>query len=270
MTFQTENQFQELCQLILKQVGLDCQQYKVNYLKRRLAVRMRATKLDSYVKYRQLLENDSEEYGRLLDRLTINVSNFFRDTVVYDQIKRIIIPEIGKQRNIRIWSAGCANGEEPYSLAIRLKEGLPASGIWEILATDIDPTVLARARQGEYRDETIKNVPVFLRKKYFEKTEMTWKINRSIAEHVQFRQHDLTGSMPVGRFDLIVCRNVLIYFVAGLQEKLFKSFHELLRPNGFLVLGKTETLLGDMRRLYHIRDIRERIYQKKEAGPDTE
>lgn len=269
MILQNEQHFQELCQLILRRVGLDCRQYKVNYLKRRLAVRMRATKLDTYEAYRQLLETDRDEYDRLLDRLTINVSNFFRDPAVYEQMKNIVLPEMGKQKSIRIWSAGCANGEEPYSLAITMKERLDPSCHWDILATDIDPTVLARAGKGHYREETVKTIPVFLQKKYFEKKDEKWEISQSIKDHVRFQQHDLTGPMPKGRFDMIVCRNVLIYFVAGLQERLFKNFHDLLRPNGFLVLGKTETLLGDMRQLYLIRDIRERIYQKKESESDT-
>jgi chemotaxis protein methyltransferase CheR len=263
-----ERYFDDLCHLIYKQVGLDCKQYKVNYLKRRLAVRMRATKKKTYQEYEELLRDNKEEYEWLLDRLTINVSNFFRDPVVYDQMKKMFLPGWRKQREVRVWSAGCANGEEPYSISIILREGLPSTCQWEILATDIDPTVLESAKQGKYKSEALKTLPPLLRGRYFESRDDRWMIKEEMKKRIRFKIHDLTGPMPEGGFDLIICRNVLIYFVSELQDRLFKGFHKLLRPGGYLVLGKTETLLGDVRKLYHMLDVRERIYQKKENTPN--
>jgi len=270
MMLQDERHFQNLCQLIFRQVGLDCKQYKVNYLKRRLAVRMRATQKKTYKEYQQLLENNPEEYEWLLDRLTINVSNFFRDPGVYAQMKKLLLPVWQKQATVRVWSAGCANGEEPYSLAIMLREGLPSFCYWEILATDIDPTVLERARIGKYKSETLKTIPPRVKMRYFEQEGEQWVVKPELKRRIKFKINDLTGDLPEGAFDLIVCRNVLIYFVSELQERLFRDFHSHLRPGGYLVLGKTETLVGDVRALYHMIDIRERIYQKKEIDSGSD
>ncbi len=261
-----ERQFQDLLQLIFHKAGLDCRQYKDSYLKRRLAVRMRAMHIKAYSDYRKLLEREPEEYDKLLDRLTINVSKFFRDTDVYEQIRAKILPQWRKRMSLRVWSAGCANGQEPYSLAILLAQGLPASCNWSILATDIDPTVLERGRTGKYGSEIIQTVPVALRHRYFERTDNgEWLIQPALKRRVRFQTHDLTGEMPNSTFDMIMCRNVLIYFVSSLQKRLFQDFHEHLRMQGYLVLGMTETLLGDVRELYNIMDIRERIYQMKET-----
>lgn len=259
-----DRQFHYLLQAILRRAGLDASQYKISYLKRRLAVRMRATQKTNYADYRRLLETDPQEYAYLLDRLTINVSNFFRDPGVYGQIKRKVLSQWQHQPKLRIWSAGCAHGQEPYSLAILLGEGLPTICHWSILATDIDPTVLEHARTGRYSADSIQPVLPDLRQKYFEADGEERVVKMLLKRRIEFRQHDLTGALPDEKFDLIVCRNVLIYFVGGLQERLFSGFHARLNPGGFLVLGKTETLLGEMRRWFEVVDIRERIYRRRE------
>ncbi|MEW6516716.1 MAG: protein-glutamate O-methyltransferase CheR [candidate division FCPU426 bacterium] len=260
-----DRQFNLLLNAIWRKAGLDASQYKISYLKRRLAVRMRATQSATYADYRRLLEGNPQEYANLLDRLTINVSTFFRDPGVYGQIKRKVIPLWQDRARIRVWSAGCAHGQEPYSLAISLSEGLPVSCQWSILATDIDPTVLELAKAGRYSAASIKPVQIDLRAKYFIFEGEERVVKPELKRRVECRLHDLTGSLPDEQFDLIVCRNVLIYFIGGLQERLFKGFHTRLRSGGFLVLGKTETLLGEMRRWFDVIDIRERIYQRRET-----
>lgn len=260
-----DRQFHFLLQAILRRAGLDASQYKLSYLKRRLAVRMRATQTSSYADYRRLLETTPQEYGYLLDRLTINVSDFFRDPGVYAQIRRKVLAQWQQQPTVRIWSAGCAHGQEPYSLAILLSEHVPAVCHWSILATDIDPTVLEHARTGRYSADSIRHVLPDLRKKYFEVSGEEQVVKLQLRRRIEFRRHDLTGTLPDEKFDLIVCRNVLIYFVSGLQERLFNGFHARLNDGGFLVLGKTETLLGEMRRWFDVIDIRERIYRRRVA-----
>jgi len=256
-----ERQLEILKKVVFKHGGLDCQYYKENYLKRRLAVRMRATGAETYQEYTQLLQGDPEEYDRLLDRLTINVSHFFRDPATYRTLQRLVLPVLEKRGRARIWSAGCANGEEPYSLAMLFHERMPVGRQTRILATDIDTTCLARAQQGIYKDASVAEVPFLLRQQYLEQREGQWAVRPEIKAGVAFQRLDLTGSMPPGPFDMIVCRNVMIYFNRQLQEHLIREFHRLLLPDGFLVLGKTEVLLAECRCLYTSLDISERIYR---------
>ena len=256
-----ERQFELLKNQIQKHGGLDCHCYKENYLKRRLAVRMRATGLETYRRYLELLQSDAEEYGRLLDRLTINVSHFFRDPDTYQAINRSVLPVLEQRKQVRVWSAGCANGEEPYSLAMLINERIPLGRQAQILATDIDTVCLANAQTGVYKDTSIQEVPFLLRQKYLEHSSAGWAVAPEIKKGVTFTKLDLTGKMPVGPFDLIVCRNVMIYFNRQLQERLLREFHRLLHPDGFLVLGKTEVLLAECRVLFKTINVIERVYQ---------
>jgi len=261
-----ETSFQKVLQLVFHRMGLDCRHYKVAYLKRRMGIRMRYTRRNTYEEYARLLEQDPEEYNHLLDRLTINVSHFFRDYPVFKLLKSTVITELSKRPNIRIWSAGCANGEEPYTLAILCEEGIGNRASWEILATDVDPGCLERARHGIYKSQALVEVPLDLKTRYFSGGEDHWQIKPDLKKHIRFEINDLTGPAPQGAFDFIICRNVLIYFVTELQEKLYRNFHRLLKPGGDMVLGKTETLLGEVRELYEVIDLRERIYRKREMS----
>ncbi|MCK5218852.1 protein-glutamate O-methyltransferase CheR [bacterium] len=265
MIYENQHQFDALLQLVLKEKGLDCRQYKISYLKRRLKVRLRATQRTTYQAYQELLEQDTEEYDRLLDRLTINVSQFYRDPSVYRQIKQVVLPAWRQRSGVRIWSAGCANGEEPYSLAMLLREELSHNCQVRILATDIDPICLQRARKGVYKASALSTLPTKFKLRNFHQENDTWMIKSELQRRIDFQRHDLTNKLPGGPFDLIICRNVMIYFVRALQERLFREFHRRLAPGGFLILGKTETLLGEMRDKYINLDIRERIYQRKET-----
>jgi chemotaxis protein methyltransferase CheR len=266
-----ERQFEALKEFLHQLGGLDCRCYKTNYLKRRLAVRLRATGHTNYRDYQDLLRRDPTEYDRLLDRLTINVSQFFRDPEAFQAIARSVLPVLVKNRRANIWSAGCANGEEPYSLAMLFNERLPVGKQTRIWATDIDPAVLVRAQAGLYKDASLADVPFMLRQKYLTRQGELWAVDPALKTGISFQRHDLTGEMPTGPFDLIVCRNVMIYFNRQLQETLLRGFHKLLAPEGFLMLGKTEVLLPECRALYRSVDVSERIYQYRapEQGPDA-
>jgi chemotaxis protein methyltransferase CheR len=257
--------FQKVMQLVFRHMGLDCRHYKLAYLKRRMGIRMRATRRLTFEEYAQLLEQDPEEFAILLDRLTINVSHFFRDYNVFKQLSNLVVPRLRQKPPISIWSAGCANGEEPYTLSIMMQEAMPSYLPWEILATDVDPACLERAGRGVYKSQSLAEVPLNLKNRYFSGGEDQWHISPEIKKRVKFQLGDLTGSLPKGPFDLIICRNVLIYFVSELQERLYRNYYNILKPDGFLVLGKTETLLGDVRNLYQVVDLRERIFQKRPA-----
>jgi chemotaxis protein methyltransferase CheR len=261
----------ELLKDHLRQVGgLDYRCYKTNYLKRRLAVRMRATNITTYHDYLDLLRREPTEYDKLLDRLTINVSHFFRDLEAFKSLGRIVMPTLESKKKLKIWSAGCANGEEPYTLAMLFLDKLQAGRQVQIIATDIDTTCLAYAQAGMYKETSLQEVPYLLRQKYFEHRDGGWTVLPEPKACVTFTRHDLTGRMPAGPFDLIVCRNVMIYFNRQLQERLLREFHRLLSPDGFLMLGKTEVLLSECRVLYKSLDVNERIYQRQvvEDPPD--
>lgn len=273
----TPHEFSILLKYIFDNRGLDCKQYKTNYLKRRVSVRMRARETPRYVDYLQLLRKDPEEYRQLLNDLTINVTEFFRDPDVYQAVRDKLLPEIleykrGKRSNtIRIWSAGCATGEEPYSLAMlawdcisRQKE----KDFWvvRITATDLDDNSLQTARLGRY--PIINVLPGDQPERYFEREGEGWRVRNDILHMVKFYKADLM-SRPTHRFmDMVVCRNVLIYFEKEMQKKLLESFHQCLRRDGFLVLGKSEAIVGTVGTQFDPYLRRERIYRKLE-DPDA-
>jgi chemotaxis protein methyltransferase CheR len=264
MVSEEERQLELVKDWVLKHGGMDCQYYKSNYIKRRVAVRMRATGRKTYHDYLAWLQQDPEEYGRLMDRLTINVSQFFRDPDTFRALSKHLEQSVGKKRELFFWSAGCANGEEPYSLAMLLNDVLPEGIRYSILATDIDVACLERAREGIYKSNSLVNVPLHLRNRYIRPQGDRWAVAPELRQRITFQRYDLTGRMPAGPFDVVICRNVLIYFNRQLQEKLFKQFHRLLQPRGLLVLGKTEVLLAESRYLFKILDISERIYERKD------
>jgi chemotaxis protein methyltransferase CheR len=253
--------FNRLLRMVYNYMKLDCSHYKTSYLKRRVAVRMRATKTSSYKEYENLLAKNNEEYHNLLDRLTINVSNFFRDVSVFEGIKKLILPGLANKRHIRIWSAGCANGEEPYSLAMLFDRAFPGRRHWEITATDIDPSCLSRAKEGRYRTQALVEMPVEFKTRYLTHDGELWSIKDELKKRIKFKQLDLTRPLPNEHYDLILCRNVMIYFLPQLQTRLFEEFRQMLVPSGYLVLGKTETMLGEWRKKFIALNGPERIFQ---------
>ena len=264
--------FEMLKREIFKDTSLDLNQYKPNYLKRRLGVRMRAKGVRSYDKYFRLLFSEPGEYEFLLKDVTINVTEFFRDPEVFRVMEDEILPWMiyskvkHKRRVIRFWSAGCSSGEEAYSLAIIIKELLGEkfdTFISYIYGTDIDDTCLYTARIGKYLPRQVENVKPKYIKRYFTFDGELYKISDEIKNMVRFRKQDLFSSKLGGHFDLIVCRNVIIYFTKDMQDRLFESFYNSLNKDGYLILGKTEGLFGESRDRFEIINSRERIYQKK-------
>jgi chemotaxis protein methyltransferase CheR len=263
-----DRQFERILQWLKQRAGLDCQFYKTNYLKRRLAIRLRATGSINYTEYYEVLRREPEEYKLLLDRLTIHVSHFFRDAAVYRFIERSVLPVLKKRDHVRVWSAGCANGEEPYSLAMLFYPIKAAGKSVTVLGTDIDQACLTRAREGLYKEISLQEVTPEMRQRFFQEAGDRWQVNSALKEMVTFESNDLTGSLPAGPFDLILCRNVMIYFTSPLQAQLMNRFYDLLRLGGYLVLGKTEVLLSEYRSCFRSVDLEERIYQRRE--PDLE
>ncbi|HUF30756.1 MAG TPA: protein-glutamate O-methyltransferase CheR, partial [Gemmatimonadaceae bacterium] len=234
--------FVALTQKVAAERGFRCASYKERCLRRRIAVRMRAKGVHTYRDYMRVLDGDSDEYERLIDTLTINVTKLFRNWDVYDAIANVVVPAVWGSRAepLRVWSAGCASGDEAYSLAAlfhrhaREHNELPRLRSLEILATDIDTRILDVARRGAYDEPAFADTPADLRAAYFS-AGVPSDVMADLREMVTFSQHDLLrDETPRRELQLIVCRNVIIYFDRESQERLFERFVDALAPGGFL------------------------------------
>lgn len=258
----------ELLNKIHNEKGLDFSEYKESTLKRRIERRMRLKEVLTYKDYISILDKEAAEYEKLIKDLTIKYTGFFREPYVYEAVSKKVFPEIfSRGKSIKIWSAGCATGEEVYSLAIEIFENLGArirDFDIQIYGTDIDAECLENAKVGYYKN--IKGVENKLLEKYFECQENEYKIKEELKSIVVFLKYDLVKGGVFNKFDFIVCRNVLIYFAKSLQEKVFKIFSENLKKNGFLVLGKSEAMMGESEKLFKKIDEKCRIFQKSRRG----
>jgi chemotaxis protein methyltransferase CheR len=262
-------ELQELKEQIRRDVGFYCDGYKEHCLRRRIAVRMRARSLHSYSDYAALLLTDPLEYQKLRDAVTINVSKFYRNPEVWQVLDKLILPNLfAADREIRIWSAGCAGGEEPYSIAILLREHAARTGQmdavsrFDVAGSDIDRASLETAQRGEYGSFAFTDIPTPIRQRWFEGPDLK-RVKPEIRQGVRFETRDLImGEHPEG-LDVIFCRNVVIYFERAVQEALFERFHEALAPGGVLVLGKVETLFGKAGSMFTPVSQRERVFVKR-------
>jgi chemotaxis protein methyltransferase CheR len=251
-----ERAFAALTEKISRERGVSCGSYKDRCLKRRIAVRMRARSVHTYEDYAKVLDQDAHEYQELLDALTINVTKFFRNVETWNALRPYLDALARARARLRVWSAGCASGEEPYTIAVLLAE-VAAPGV--IDATDVDRLSLERTRQAKYPEAAFSEMPASLKRRYFRDGQPL----EPVRELVRVRAHDLTREPPPQPpYDLIVCRNVVIYFERQAQERLFQVFVDALAPGGVLLLGKVETLFGPARERLKLVDPRERIYTK--------
>jgi len=265
------DEFEELKKKISKDKNFSCSQYKDPYLKRRFAIRMRATGTNSYGEYISVLDTDKEEYPTLLNVLTVNVTEFFRDTPVFEEVGRVMNSMIkGKQEtkrnSARIWSAGCSNGSEAHTVAILADQILGShvdSFKVNIYATDIDPDSILTGKTGVYKPDLLKGVNALYMKKYFTEVEGGYQVIEPVRKMITFRRNDLINEQPLRMMDMIFCRNVVIYFSRELQEKLFMNFYNALNVGGYFVMGKTETLVGPAKDKFVPVNNKERIYQKQ-------
>ena len=264
--------FELLKRNISGNTGFNCEYYKEAHFRRRINVRVRATNSESYRAYLKLLKEDPQEYEFLLDALTVNVSEFFRNPETFRIIEKEVIPSLVKNRSglflrsIRIWSAGCAAGEEAYSLAILLhrilKNDFNKYRI-RIIGTDIDTQSLEKAKKGIYNENSLKNLDSGTKERYFFKQGDNYQVIDEFKSITQFKRHDLISDPRIDHFDLIVCRNVMIYFKKEIQEQLQLNFYKALGKGGFFIIGKSETLLGTASSLFRPYNTRERLYIKE-------
>lgn len=225
---------------VYKEYKIDLSAYKENQLHRRLLSLMSRVGVKSVEEYIELLTKDKGQRQKLLDFITINVTEFFRNPEIFsdleENIKEKLLP---KKNKLRIWSAACSIGAEPYSLSIMMDKLNSQS---EILATDIDFTILKKAEKGEYTSQEIKNVKKEDLDKYFEINDDKYNISSKIKKNVRFKKHDLILDKYEKDFDLIVCRNVVIYFNQDVKDKIYQNFSESLKTGGLLFVGATESI----------------------------
>ena len=248
--------------------GFDFQGYKTPGLMRRIERRMRTVGVEDFGAYQDYLEVHPDEFARLFDTILINVTSFFRDPLAWDGIRDQVVPQLLAARApdeaIRVWSAGCATGEEAYTLAIVLAEALGLDAFRErvkIYATDLDEHALAHARQAAYGPRTAEQVPPALLEKYFEATEAGYVFRKDLRRQVIFGRHNLLQDAPISHIDLLACRNVLMYFNAEMQAQILPRFHFALNDGGYLFLGRAETLMAHGQ-LFAPIDLKRRISMK--------
>ena len=265
--------FMALTEKISRERGFGTASYKDGCLRRRIAVRMRANRVDDYTAYSHLLDRDPLEFDRLLDALTINVTKLFRNCDTWDAVATTVLPELWAGASVRIqnWVAGCASGEEAYTLAAlwyRHAMAHPAGGApsrVRITASDIDRRSLIAAELGAFGPDALTETPDAMRSRYFANVDPEGRAHAApeIRDMIRFERRDVLSELPpAGAMHLITCRNVIIYFDRSSQEALMERFHHALAVGGFLVLGKVETLLGPSRLLFDVVDQRNRIFRR--------
>ncbi|MFC4735895.1 CheR family methyltransferase [Bacillus daqingensis] len=227
---------------VYKKTGIDLTLYKESQMKRRLTSLRDKRGFISFSDYYKALRSDEQLFKEFLERMTINVSEFFRNRSRWDILETRILPELVKQRgSLKMWSAACSTGEEPYSLSILLHL-LELKG--SILATDLDESILNRARAGLYMEKSLKEVPPAQRDQFFTKDLAGWKISERIKKPVTFKKHNLLQDTYPAGLDLIVCRNVMIYFTEEAKIDIYNRFSDSLRTGGILFVGSTEQIFN--------------------------
>lgn len=234
--------FAEFKKRVYQQFGLYLDGYKEAQLKRRIESLMRSLGVSGYDEYWMLLRSQPEQWRRFVDKITINVSEFFRNPEVFKKLEEEVIPGLLRRRRLlKVWSAACADGPEPYSLAMILKDLTPQLR-HRIEATDIDEGALEAARRGVYRPAAVRSVSPERLKKYFRREGEFFVLSEEIKSLVAFRRLDLINDAYGSGYDLILCRNVMIYFTAEVQDRLHRKFYQALSPGGVLVVGASESI----------------------------
>lgn len=270
----TEDQVFDLVRRhLLRTRGIDLSGYSRPFIMRGIRKTMGRADVGNYSTYIKLLRVSEEETNRLLGALSINVTDFFRDRSAFDSfatkvIRPVLAAKCATRGGImRIWSAGCATGQEAYTLAMciaqemaRLKSGNRA--LTMVVGTDISTKALSKAREGIYTRDQVRGVPEAWLRDYFERDGGNYRVCDSLRRGVRFTRENLLDPPTSKYFDAIVCRNVVIYFSRPMHETVMANLHDALRMGGHLMLGRTETLMGDFRRKFEVVDPENRIFRK--------
>jgi chemotaxis protein methyltransferase CheR len=268
--------FRTIAQILLSETGISLGENKVNLVYSRLAKRLRALGLKTFREYCDLIQspNGETERGEMIAALTTNVTRFFREQHHFDHLKSEILPPLvafaKKGGRVRIWSAACSSGQEPYSIAMTILGVMPDAGRYDIkvLATDIDPNMIAFGQEAIYSDSAAESIPTALRSRWFlSNGSGAFKAGDELRSLVSFRRLNLIGSWPMsGRFQAIFCRNVVIYFDHDTQAKIWERMAPLLEPGGALYIGHSERVTGSAERLLKSEGITTYRFSPKQAS----
>jgi len=267
----TDDELAEIGTILSMWRSINMSAYKDKCMKRRVAIRMRATRCRDAAEYCNLLRQNPQELDLLQKALTIHVSQFFRNPSMFDKLREDVLPGLFSSckengtGKVRFWCLGCAGGEEPFSLAMILKEHFSKElrTVQAVIdGTDIDAETIRAAQQAEYIEDRLKDVPPDLKERYFRQNGSRFRLVPELREMVTFLQGDITRTTEYVPSDLVVCRNTLIYFTRPDQEKILHGVADILPPGGILVLGKSETLVGAVRQRFEAICPVERIYRR--------
>jgi len=261
-----EKELKLISDLVYQHTGIRLGPEKRHLIELRLGKILRNEKIPSYEEYyrRVISDKSGQELRRLLEALTTNFSLFFREKQHFEFLKELLKRESLRKKNFSIWSSACACGEEPYSIAITVLEALnPSLYKVEIIASDISTHALKLAQEGLYPPESLKGIPPLLLKKYFIKEEKGFRVKSEVKSLVKFLQFNLLSPLPWREyFDVIFCRNVMIYFDENSRMRVLGNLLQALKPGGFLVLGHVEAFLGRMMKGLEL--VTNSIYRKKD------
>lgn len=225
-------------------IKIDLNAYKERQMKRRIDTLISKNNIKNYDAYVTEIKKNTKLFNEFVNYLTINVSEFYRNPDQWTLLEKDVFPHLINKfgKSLKIWSAACSTGDEPYSLVMALSKFLPLNQI-KIYATDIDKQVLEKAKVGLYNEKSIASVPEEFKKKYFRKIGESYQISDEIKKCVEFKDHNLLKDRYPERCHLIVCRNVLIYFTEEAKEEIYKNFHGALTNGGVLFIGSTEQIM---------------------------
>lgn len=239
-----DQDFAQFIVRIKQKTAIDLSQYKEAQMKRRLTTLRQKHGFQTFEDYYKAIEQNKSMLNEFLDRMTINVSEFWRNPSRWEVLQKRFFPEmLGSANRLKIWSAACSTGEEPYTIAMILSE-LGAMQRSSLLATDLDSGVLQKAIEGSYLERSLRDVPAVCRQKYFKQADGAFQISDSLKQFIQFKQQNLLHDTFDTSFDLIVCRNVMIYFTEEAKHLLYQKFANALKPGGLLFVGSTEQIFS--------------------------
>lgn len=261
------HKLEPVIQEVKKKTGINIQNFKPAFLERRIQYRMRNVGISNYEEYVQLLSSSFEETKALYAAFSINVTKFFRDPQVWKKLEEDIVPELSTSMRfspIRAWSCGSASGEEPHSISIMLNDIMKNKKRYQVYATDINEDAISHSKKGLYKKENMIHVSSERVEKYFEKTpEGNFQVHPQIGNNIQYDRIDMMKTSEK-LFNIIFCRNVLIYYDKDAHERIFKKFYNALKKDGIFVLGQDESMIGTTGSEYFdLIHPKERIYKKK-------
>jgi len=267
MNASEQRAFESLLEYIESEMGFESGFYNDDYLDRRITARMRRTDVEDYRSYRRLLERETDERERLLDSLSINVTGFFRNPEAWERLAPVLAELTETNRQVRVWSAPCSDGREPYSIAMLARDDDDIRHRRaEVLGTDINPDILEEAREGVYETSQTTDIaeelaPLADVGAHIERHGDRFGVREEVKEMVTFEQHDLIRGEPKDGFDLVLCRNLLIYIDADYKLPIFRTIRGSLREGGILMIGMTETLPAECRDAFEPVAKQHRIYR---------